>query len=217
MDQFLCTKCSTKDNRDGLFVLHLKARPQDVPAEIKQGAYGDRYILRITQDDEPREFEAIRSTVDDDGKGFLIMKLFVLPAQAGDAVLYAPNGTSFAVEYEQQLTQSDVLPFTPEHRQATFRRLQVIIGEPAFWDYLEQFDRWGLLTESFSVIDHRQDAALEVLYRHVECHSRAEIRTNAAVCERTERLIREYRREQWNKARQAEAGRSASAPPSTAR
>lgn len=208
METFICTKCSTKDNRDGMFVLHLKARPQDVPNDIKQGAYGDRYAMRVTRDEVEHPFEAIRFTVDDDGKGFLIMKLGVLPAQAGDEVLYAPNGTGFVVGYEHLLTPSDIMPFTPEHRQATLRRLQVIIGEAAFWDYLERFDRWNLLTEEFKKGGNRQDAALEVLYRHVECHSRSEIRTNAAVCERTERLIREYRRDQWKKARATDAGPS---------
>jgi hypothetical protein len=215
MERFFCKKYSTKDNRDGLFVLNLKARPEDMPDEIKHGAYGDRYMFRVTINEDEREFEAIRFTVDDDGKGFVILKVAVLPGQAGDGILYAPNGSDLTVDYEPQLVSTEITPFTPEYRQATFRRLQVVISEPAFWDYLEQFDAWALLTDKFSHLSHRQDAAIEVLYRHIGCHSRSEIRTNAAVCERAERLIRRYRSAQWQKAQKVEDDPRRSAQPNT--
>lgn len=199
MDEFQCKKVSTKDNRDGLSILHLKADPREIPHEIKQGSYGDRYNMKATFEHHESEFEAIRFTVDDDGKGFIVMKLAVLPAQVGDEFLYAPNGSIFTINYELMMTPSDIVPFTPEHRLATLRRLQVILSEPQFWQFLEQHDHWNLLKEPFQSNTDRQDAALEILYRTVGCHSRSDITKNAAVCERTERLIREYRKQIWSK------------------
>lgn len=206
-DRFLCTKLSTKDNRDGLSILSFKAEPKDFPAEIKHGIHGDRYDISIVHDEQTHRFEAIRFTLDDDGKGSVILRLGVLPGQVGDAILYAPKDTPLAVTYSVKLTGSDIMPFKPETRQATLRKLHVIMSEPAFWDFLVRYDAWALLSADIDTLSGRQDAALEVLYRHVKCHSRSDIVSTAAICEKVERLIREYRREQWN-APTERAGRS---------
>ncbi|PZR95234.1 MAG: hypothetical protein DI537_05460 [Stutzerimonas stutzeri] len=202
MNFFHCSKRASKDNKDGLVLLQLKARPSDIPPAIKFGTHGDRYTLTISvpsaQDLTSSTFEGQRVAIDDMGDGSVNLKIAALPSQVGDAILYAPNGCEFAVAYEPLFTSSDIVPITPEHRRATFKRLMVISQEPAFWDFLEKRDRWSLLHDAFVIPSERPSVALEVLYRLVKCHSRADILTNAAVCERTERLIREFRSEQWN-------------------
>lgn len=209
LDQFLCKKLSTKDNRDGLSILSLKAEPAAFPAEIKHGVYGDRYELSVALSDRTYQFEGIRFTLDDDGKGCVILRLAVLPGQVGDAILYAEKDTPLLVGYAPKHATSDILPFKPEYRQTTLRKLHVIMGEPAFWDYLQRYDRWDLLTEDSDTLSGRQDAALEVLYRHLQCHSRSDIVSTASICEKVERLLREYRREQWNAPAKASDAQSA--------
>lgn len=206
-ERFLCEKLSTKDNRDGLSILSLKADPSAFPAEIKHGIHGDRYDFTVSYGEETYRFEAIRFTLDDDSRGSAILRLGVLPGQVGDAILFAPKGTQLAVLYTIKLTGSEIVPFKPEVRQATLRKLHVIMGEPSFWEFLQRYDAWGLLGTEIDTLTGRQDAALEVLYRHVKCHSRSDIVTSAAICEKVERLLRDYRREQWN-APSEKAGRS---------
>jgi hypothetical protein len=203
LNSFHCSKRASKDNRDGLVLLQLKAQPSEIPAAIKYGTHGDRYTLTIkladTEDAISSTFEGQRVAIDDMGDGSVNLKIAALPSQVGDMILYAPNGCGFEVEYEPLFTSSDIVPITPEHRRATLKRLMVISQEPAFWDFLERRDTWSLLKDAFVIPSERLNVALEVLYRLVRCHSRADILTNAAVCERTERLIREFRSEQWNK------------------
>lgn len=203
MNSFHCSKRASKDNRDGLVLLQLKAQPSEIPAGIKYGTHGDRYTLTISlidaDDAGSSTFEGQRVAIDDMGDGSVNLKIAALPSQVGDEILYAPNGSTFEVLYEPLFTSSDIVPITPEHRRATFKRLMVISQETAFWDFLEQRDAWSLLKDGFVMPSERLNVALEVFYRLARCHSRADILTNAAVCERTERLIREFRSEQWNK------------------
>lgn len=203
MNSFHCSKRASKDNRDGLVLLQLKAQPAEIPAGIKYGTHGDRYTLTVRlpdmEDPVSSTFEGQRVAIDDMGDGSINLKIAALPSQVGDAVLYAPNGCAFEVTYEPLFTSSDIVPITPEHRRATFKRLMVISQEAAFWDFLEERDTWSLLKDAFVIPSERLNVALEVFYRLARCHSRSDILTNAAVCERTERLIREFRSEQWNK------------------
>lgn len=207
MNSFHCSKRASKDNRDGLILLQLKAKPSEIPPGIKFGTHGDRYMLTISlpdaEDPTSSTFEGQRVAIDDMGDGSVNLKIAALPSQVGDPILYAPNGCAFEVSYEPLFTSSDIVPITPEHRRATFKRLMVISMEEAFWDFLEKRDAWSLLNGTFVVPSERLNLALEVFYRLVKCHSRADILTNAAVCERTERIIREFRSEQWSKGEKA--------------
>jgi hypothetical protein len=192
-----------------LVILQLLTKPGDLPSEIKFGTHGSRYLLTVTlpevEDSSPSTFEGQRISIDDMGDGTVNLKIAALPSQVGDAVLYAPNRSLFQISFEPVFTSSDIVPITPEHRRATFKRLMVISQEEAFWQFLEARDCWSLLTNSFAMPSERIGVALEVFYRLTRCHSRSDILNDAAVCERTERLIREYRTEQWNKAPSHEA------------
>lgn len=203
MNSFHCSKRASKDNRDGLVLLQLKVQPSHIPAGIKFGTHGDRYTLTISlpdaEDPTSSTFEGQRVAIDDMGDGTVNLKIAALPSQVGDPILYAPNGCTFEVSFEPLFTSSDIVPITPEHRRATFKRLMVISMEEAFWDFLETRDVWSLLSGAFVSPAERLNLALEVFYRLVKCHSRSDILSNAAVCERTERLIREFRSEQWSK------------------
>ncbi|MPR05660.1 hypothetical protein [Microvirga tunisiensis] len=178
-------------------ILQLRCDPTLLPAEIKFGTYGDRYLFKMTHEDQSQEFEAIRYGLNDNGNQTVTLQVAALPAQVGDNILYAPNDTTFLVEHEALLATSDIIPLTPESRNSTFRRFHIICQEPGFWEYMRQYDEWNLLSGPFALEIEKQDAALEVYYRIVQCHSRSEIRTNAAVCERTERLLRAYRSSKW--------------------
>lgn len=204
LNTFLCSKRASKDNRDGLVILQLLAKPGDLPSEIKFGTHGSRYKLTVSmpeiEDCPSTTFEGQRISIDDMGDGVVNLKIAALPSQVGDEILYAPNRSTFQITYEPVFTDSDIMPITPEHRRATFKRLMIISQEEAFWDFLEARDCWSLLANSFAMPAERLGLALEVFYRLARCHSRSDILANAAVCERAERIIREYRTEQWNKA-----------------
>lgn len=202
LNSFLAVKRASKDNKDGLVLLQLRCKPADIPPEIKFGNYGDRYLLSVRPVEvgqfTPTTFEGQRVSLDDLGDGAVNLKVAALPAQVGDGVLYAQNGTLFEIAFEPVFGGSAIVPITPDHRRATFRRLQVLLTEPPFWSFLERQDRWGLLHQNLIQDAERRDFALEVFYRLTQSHSRSDILTNAAVCERSERLIRTYRNEQWH-------------------
>ena len=203
---FHILKRATKDTGAGAQILNWDARPADLPELLAKAPAKTPFRISLSpanSDMHPTHiFDATRLTFIDHGTGYVTLQLAVVAGTVANEIIYADKGAEFQVDVEPSPDHTeDLMPVSPEERSKTLTRLATVANEPGFIDFLKQRDPDGLIASAEAYAPGNvADAGVEVLLRKISAHSRADIARDALVCERAQRLLREYRETRFGNA-----------------
>jgi hypothetical protein len=193
-------KKPSRDLGNGLIALSFTVDPADISDAYMSAPAQSALRMLLTIGETTHIITGLKAPIADAGDGSATVVVHVGSAHVPRELIFAPKGSMFSlsISFEPHIDPG-MFPVTPEDRSKLLKTVAILCSEHAFQSFMEKnHDLSGLIARGRDLDHDVEQAAVEVLLRHIGAHSRAEILSNMIVAERAERIVRTYRRHQWN-------------------